>query len=53
MKVDLVKCDANAEDYIVQIARVSSKRTDKTAKPEGLIRYLVKIIIGVLSNTLT
>ena len=42
MKVTLVKCDENAEDYIVKIARVSSKRTDKTAKPEGLIRYLVK-----------
>ena len=32
MKVELVRCDPNAEEHIVNIARVSSKRTDKTSK---------------------
>ena len=42
MKVQLVKCDPQGEEHIVQIARVSSKRSDKTANPEGLIGYLIR-----------
>lgn len=41
-KVNLVTCTPNAEETIVEIARVSSKRTDKKSKPEGLINYLIK-----------
>ena len=41
-KVTLVTNTPNAEETIVEIARVSSKRTDKKAKPEGLINYLIK-----------
>jgi thymidylate synthase (FAD) len=41
-KVALVTNTPNAEETIVEIARVSSKRTDKKAKPEGLINYLIK-----------
>lgn len=41
-KVNLVTNTPNAEETIVEIARVSSKRTDKKAKPEGLINYLIK-----------
>jgi thymidylate synthase (FAD) len=41
-KVTLVTNTPNAEETIVEIARVSSKRTDKTAKPDGLINYLIK-----------
>ena len=42
MKVELVTVTPNAEENIVKIARVSSKRTDKKQKPEGLINYLIK-----------
>ena len=41
-KVKLVTNTPNAEETIVEIARVSSKRTDKKSKPEGLINYLIK-----------
>jgi len=41
-KVTLVANTPNAEETIVEIARVSSKRTDKKDKPEGLINYLIK-----------
>ena len=42
MKVELVTVTPDAEEKIVEIARVSSKRTDKKSKPEGLINYLIK-----------
>lgn len=42
MKVSLKTVTPNAETTIVEIARVSSSRTDKTEKPEGLINYLIK-----------
>ena len=42
MKVKLIACNEDAEEQIVSIARVSSSRDDKTAKPEGLLRYLVR-----------
>jgi thymidylate synthase (FAD) len=42
MKVSLKSITPNAEVNIVEIARVSSKRQDKSEKPEGLIRYLIK-----------
>lgn len=42
MKVSLKSITPNAEINIVEIARVSSSRTDKTEKPEGLINYLIK-----------
>ena len=42
MKVELVTVTPNAEEQIVEIARVSSKRTNKKSKPEGLINYLIK-----------
>lgn len=42
MKVKLKSITPNAEENIVEIARVSSSRTDKTEKPEGLINYLIK-----------
>jgi len=42
MKVELQSITPNAEDNIVEIARVSSSRKDKKAKPEGLINYLIK-----------
>jgi len=42
MKVELVTVTPNAEERIVEIARVSSKRKDKKSKPEGLINYLIK-----------
>ena len=41
-KVKLVSNTPDAEETIVEIARVSSKRTDKKSKPEGLINYLIK-----------
>ena len=41
-KVNLISNTPNAEETIVEIARVSSKRTDKKSKPEGLINYLIK-----------
>lgn len=41
MKVVLKSITPNAEVNIVEIARVSSNRTDKSEKPEGLINYLI------------
>ena len=42
MKVSLKSITPNAEINIVEIARVSSSRTDKSEAPEGLINYLIK-----------
>lgn len=42
MKVELQSITPNAEINIVQIARVSSSRIDKSEKPEGLINYLIR-----------
>jgi thymidylate synthase (FAD) len=42
MKVSLKTITPNAEVNIVEIARVSSSRLDKTENPEGLIRYLIR-----------
>tara|TARA_B110000091_G_scaffold15809_1_gene14942 strand:+ start:280 stop:954 length:675 start_codon:yes stop_codon:yes gene_type:complete len=42
MKVTLQSITPNAEENIVEIARVSSSRKDKKAKPEGLLNYLIK-----------
>ena len=42
MKVELITVTPDAEEKIVEIARVSSKRTNKKSKPEGLINYLIK-----------
>lgn len=42
MKVLLKTISPNIEINIVEIARVSSSRIDKTEKPEGLINYLIK-----------
>lgn len=42
MKVSLKSITPDAELNIVEIARVSSSRVDKTEKPEGLIGYLIK-----------
>lgn len=42
MKVSLKTITPNAEVNIVEIARVSSGRTDKSEAPEGLINYLIK-----------
>ena len=42
MKVKLISVTPNAEDQIVEIARVSSSRKDKKSKPEGLINYLIR-----------
>ena len=42
MKVSLKSITPNAEVNIVEIARVSSSRTDKSENPEGLINYLIK-----------
>ena len=42
MKVSLVSVTPKAEENIVYIARVSSKREDKKSKPEGLLNYLIK-----------
>lgn len=41
MKVSLKTITPNAEVNIVEIARVSSTRVDKSEKPEGLINYLI------------
>jgi len=41
-KVNLISCTPDAEETIVEIARVSSKRIDKKSKPEGLINYLIQ-----------
>lgn len=42
MKVKLKTITPDIENIIVEIARVSSSRKDKTEKPEGLINYLIK-----------
>jgi len=42
MQVKLKAITPNAEVNIVEIARVSSSRTDKSEAPEGLINYLIK-----------
>ena len=42
MQVKLISTTPRAEQQIVEIARVSSSRKDKTSKPEGLINYLIK-----------
>jgi len=42
MNVSLVSVTPKAEENIVYIARVSSKREDKISKPEGLLNYLIK-----------
>lgn len=42
MKVSLKSITPDAEVNIVEIARVSSSRIDKSEKPEGLINYLIK-----------
>lgn len=42
MNVVLQSVTPNAEENIVEIARVSSSRKDKKAKPEGLLNYLIK-----------
>tara|TARA_R110002167_G_scaffold86698_2_gene234558 strand:+ start:12259 stop:12918 length:660 start_codon:yes stop_codon:yes gene_type:complete len=42
MKVSLIGVTPDAEEQIVHVARVSSSRKDKKAKPEGLINYLIK-----------
>ena len=42
MKVNLLNVTPNAEEHIVEVARVSSSRKDKKSKPEGLLRYLVQ-----------
>lgn len=42
MKVSLKTITPEAEINIVEIARVSSSRVDKSEKPEGLINYLIK-----------
>ena len=42
MKVSLISVTPKAEENIVYIARVSSKREDKKSKPEGLLNYLIK-----------
>lgn len=42
MKVTLKTITPEIEKTIVEIARVSSSREDKSAKPEGLINYLIK-----------
>lgn len=41
MQVTLKAITPNSEVNIVEIARVSSTRTDKAEKPEGLINYLI------------
>ena len=42
MKVTLLNVTPNAENHIVEVARVSSSRKNKKDKPEGLLRYLVQ-----------
>lgn len=42
MKVELKSITPNAEINIVEIARVSSSRQDKSENPEGLINYLIR-----------
>ena len=42
MKVKLLNITPNVEEHIVEIARVSSSRKDKTANAAGLLAYLVR-----------
>ena len=42
MKVTLLNITPKIEEHIVQIARVSSSRKDKTANAAGLLAYLVR-----------
>lgn len=42
MNVELKSITPKAEENIVEIARVSSSRENKTENPEGLIGYLIK-----------
>jgi thymidylate synthase (FAD) len=42
MNVELQSITPTIEDNIVEIARVSSSRVDKSEKPEGLINYLIR-----------
>ena len=42
MKVTLLNVTPNAENHIVEVARVSSSRKNKKDKSEGLLRYLVQ-----------
>ena len=42
MKVSLISTTPKAEENIVYIARVSSRREDKKSKPEGLLNYLIQ-----------
>lgn len=42
MQVKLKTITPDIENIIVEIARVSSSRKNKTEKPEGLINYLIK-----------
>jgi len=42
MKVSMKVITPDAEQNIVEIARVSSSRKDKTEKPEGLLNYLIR-----------
>ena len=42
MKVTLLNCTPRAEEHVVEVARVSSKRTDKKSSPAGLLNYLIK-----------
>ena len=42
MNVKLMATTPQAEEHIVEVARVSSKREDKRGNPEGLLNYLIK-----------
>jgi len=42
MNVKLMATTPQAEEHIVEVARVSSKREDKRGQPEGLLNYLIK-----------
>lgn len=42
MNVKLMAATPQAEEHIVEVARVSSKREDKRGQPEGLLNYLIK-----------
>ena len=42
MKVELLNITPNAEEHIVEIARVSSSRKDKKTNAAGLLKYLVR-----------
>jgi thymidylate synthase (FAD) len=42
MKVTLLNVTPNAEEHVVEVARVSSSRKDKKANASGLLRYLVQ-----------